>query len=60
MVMTVDVPDYTWNGSSYKADVPPYKEAGNEVMVPLRVVAPGPGLRSVLQLGRPDGYLAVF
>jgi|GEM_PF-3896795 len=39
LVMTVDVPDYTWNGSSYKADVPPYM-AGSVVMVPMRVVAP--------------------
>lgn len=38
-IMQVDSPDYTWNGSAYKADVPPYK-AGSVVMVPLRVVAP--------------------
>ena len=40
MVMTLDTPDYTWNGSSYKMDVPPYK-SGSEIMVPLRVAAPG-------------------
>ncbi|HWI64164.1 MAG TPA: stalk domain-containing protein [Symbiobacteriaceae bacterium] len=39
LVMTVDVPDYTWNGSSYKADVPPYM-AGNVAMIPLRVAGP--------------------
>ncbi|MDF2627884.1 MAG: Copper amine oxidase N-terminal domain [Symbiobacteriaceae bacterium] len=39
MVMTIDSPDYTWNGTAYKTDVPPYK-SGAEVMVPLRVVAP--------------------
>lgn len=42
LVMSLDIPDYTWNGSAYKADVPPYK-AGSVVMVPLRVVAPGLG-----------------
>lgn len=42
VVMTVDAPEYTWNGSSYKADVPPYT-AGSAVMVPLRVVAPALG-----------------
>ncbi|HWI51859.1 MAG TPA: copper amine oxidase N-terminal domain-containing protein [Symbiobacteriaceae bacterium] len=41
-VMTIDSPDYTWNGSQYKADVPPYM-AGSTVMVPLRVVAPALG-----------------
>ncbi|HYF94399.1 MAG TPA: stalk domain-containing protein [Symbiobacteriaceae bacterium] len=41
-VMTVDSPDYTWNGSAYQADVPPYK-AGSVVMIPLRVVAPALG-----------------
>lgn len=43
VVMNVDNPDYTWNGTTYKTDVPPY-EAGNQVMVPLRVVAPVLGL----------------
>ncbi|HYG58965.1 MAG TPA: copper amine oxidase N-terminal domain-containing protein [Symbiobacteriaceae bacterium] len=42
VVMTVDVPDYTWNGTAYKADVPPYK-AGSVYMVPVRVVAPALG-----------------
>lgn len=37
--MTVDDKDYTWNGTKYKTDVPPYK-SGSVVMVPLRVVAP--------------------
>ncbi|MGE5672275.1 MAG: copper amine oxidase N-terminal domain-containing protein, partial [Mycobacterium leprae] len=41
--MTVDTPDYTWNGSANKADVPPYM-AGSVVMIPLRVVAPALGL----------------
>jgi hypothetical protein len=42
IVMTVDVPDYTWNGTAYKAAVPPYV-AGSEAMVPLRVVGPALG-----------------
>lgn len=42
VVLTIDVPDYTWNGSAYKADVPPYM-AGGAVMIPLRVVAPALG-----------------
>ncbi|HYF93451.1 MAG TPA: copper amine oxidase N-terminal domain-containing protein [Symbiobacteriaceae bacterium] len=42
LVMTVDSTQYTWNGASYEADVAPYKN-GNEVMVPLRVVAPALG-----------------
>lgn len=43
VVLTVDSPDYTWNGTAYKADLPPYKQ-GAEVMVPLRTVAPVLGL----------------
>lgn len=43
VVMTVDSPDYTWNGTAYGTDVPPYKK-GSAVMVPLRVVAPVLGL----------------
>lgn len=43
VVMTLNTPDYTWNGTSYKTDVPPYSQ-GAEVMVPLRVVAPVLGL----------------
>lgn len=43
VVMTVDSADYTWNGTAYKTDVPPYKQ-GAEVMVPLRTVAPVLGL----------------
>jgi hypothetical protein len=39
IVMTIDVPDYTGNGSAYQADVPPYL-AGSVIMIPLRVVAP--------------------
>jgi hypothetical protein len=42
VVMGLDSPDYTWNGSTYKADVPPYK-AGSVVMIPLRVAAPALG-----------------
>lgn len=42
VVMTIDVPDYTWNGSSYKADVPPYS-SGGDVMIPIRVAAPALG-----------------
>lgn len=42
VVMTLDAPEYTWNGSNYKADVPPYK-AGTVVMVPVRVVGPALG-----------------
>jgi hypothetical protein len=42
VVMTIDAPEYTWNGSEYKADVPPYK-AGSVVMIPLRVAAPALG-----------------
>lgn len=40
--MTIDTPEYTWNTSEYKADVPPYL-AGGVVMVPVRVVAPSLG-----------------
>ncbi|HLN63955.1 MAG TPA: copper amine oxidase N-terminal domain-containing protein [Symbiobacteriaceae bacterium] len=43
VVMTVESPDYTWNGTAYKTDVPAYKQ-GAEVMVPLRLVAPMLGL----------------
>jgi hypothetical protein len=39
VVMTLDAPEYTWNGSEFKADVPPYISGAN-AMVPLRVVAP--------------------
>ncbi len=42
MVLNVGSPDYTWNGTAYKTDVPPYK-SGNNVMVSLRLVAPGLG-----------------
>jgi hypothetical protein len=42
VVMTINTPDYTWNGSAYKADVPPYV-AGSVVMIPLRVAAPALG-----------------
>jgi hypothetical protein len=42
VIMTIDVPDYTWNGSAYQADVTPYM-AGGEVMIPIRVVAPALG-----------------
>lgn len=42
VVMTVDVPDYTWNGNTYTADVPPYKN-GTTIMVPVRVVGPALG-----------------
>jgi hypothetical protein len=42
VVMTVNTPDYTWNGSAYQADVPPYVQ-GNAVMIPLRVAAPALG-----------------
>lgn len=37
--MTLDDSQYTWNGTTYKSDVPPYKN-GNVVMVPLRALAP--------------------
>lgn len=43
VAMTIDTPDYTWNGSEYKADVPPHL-VGSVVMIPLRVVAPALGL----------------
>lgn len=43
VVMKLDTPDYTWNGTPYTTDVPAYKQ-GAEVMVPLRVVAPVLGL----------------
>lgn len=43
VVMNIDNPDYTWNGTKYTAEVAPYKN-GNHVMVPLRVVAPVLGL----------------
>jgi hypothetical protein len=42
VVMTIDRPEYTWNGSAYQADVPPYL-AGSVVMIPLRVAAPALG-----------------
>lgn len=42
VVMTVDVPQYTWNGTDYTSDVPPYT-VGNEVFIPLRTVAPALG-----------------
>ncbi|WP_276356085.1 copper amine oxidase N-terminal domain-containing protein [Cohnella caldifontis] len=37
--MVLDEKDYTWNGTAYKTDVPPYKN-GSSVMLPLRVVSP--------------------
>ncbi|MFM1651762.1 copper amine oxidase N-terminal domain-containing protein [Brevibacillus sp. B_LB10_24] len=41
--MTIDDTDYTWNGTKFTTDVPPYK-SGSVVMVPLRVVSPVLGL----------------
>lgn len=43
VVMTVDSPDYQWNGQAQTTSVPPYK-VGSEVMLPLRVIAPVLGL----------------